>query len=292
MHSPDRACGAATAVRKNRSAWGRAAGFVSRAHAVRKPFAARRSRSAGWSAYLAALSVPVLVIAAVGHRAGLMDVTSTYSVMVVGFALAALAVLAALVSFVSVWREGSRGLGRAIVGLVLGLAVLGLPARGAWQVVTLPRLTDISTDPNNPPALLAAVNDRGPGDAPIVQPDPAAVAMQLEAYPDIVSRHYPVSTARIYLEARTIVDQRGWRVLSDVPPSDDDPSGSIEAVAQTLLFGFRQDVAIRVTAEGDGGRVDMRSASRSNAHDLGSDAQRVRRFFADLDAALQGVTGN
>ena len=27
------------------------------------------------------------------------------------------------------------------------------------------------------------------------------------------------------------------------------------------------------------------------AHDLGSDAERVRRFFQDLDAALQGVTG-
>jgi uncharacterized protein (DUF1499 family) len=251
-----------------------------------------RSRLAGWSAYLGVLAIPVLIIAAVGHRAGLMDVTSTYSVMAVGFLLAAGAVLAAIVAFVAIWRDGSRGTARALAGLVVGLAVLAMPAIGAWDVVTLPRLTDVSTDPANPPVLSAAVRDRSAQDAPIVGPDAISVAAQRQAYPDVVPRHYPVSTARVYLEARTIVDQRGWRVLSDVPPSDDDPSATIEAVAQTVVFGFRQDVAIRIMAEGDGSRVDMRSASRSTAHDLGANAGRVRRFFRDLDAALQGVTGS
>jgi hypothetical protein len=251
-----------------------------------------RSRLAGWSAYLAVLSIPVLIIAAIGHRAGLMDVTSTYSVMAVGFLLAAAAVIAALIAFVAIWRDGSRGTARALGGLVVGLAVLAMPAIGAWDVVTLPRLTDISTDPSNPPPLAAGLRDRTAQDAPVMEPDPAAAVTQRQAYPDVVPRHYPVSTARVYLEARTIVDQRGWRVLSDVPPSDNDPSATIEAVAQTLIFGFRQDVAIRITAEGDGSRVDMRSAARSSAHDLGSDAQRIRRFFKDLDAALQGVTGS
>ena len=251
-----------------------------------------RSRLASWSAYLAGLSIPVLIIAAVGHRAGLMDVTSTYSVIAVGFLLAAAGVIAALVAFVAIWREGSRGVALALRGLVVGLAVLAMPAVGAWQVVTLPRLTDVSTDPSDPPEFVAALRDRAADDAVIAQPDAASAALQLQAYPDIVPRHYPVSTARVYLEARTLVDQRGWRVLSDVPPSDTDPSGSIEAVAQTLIFGFRQDVMIRVSAEGDGSRVDMRSASRGTAHDLGTDAERVRHFFADLDTALQGVNGS
>jgi hypothetical protein len=35
----------------------------------------------------------------------------------------------------------------------------------------------------------------------------------------------------------------------------------------------------------------MRSAARHAAHDLGADAERVRRFFIDLDAALQGISG-
>lgn len=261
------------------------------ARATRGTTNGQRSRFAGWSSYLAALAIPVLIIAAVGHRAGLMDVVPTYSVMAVGFALAAGAVLAALIAFVAIWRDGNRGLASALRGFVLGVAVLALPAWGAFEVITLPRLTDVSTDPANPPPFAAVLRDRGPQDAPVLRPDVASVTLQQQAYPDIVPRHYPVSTARVYLEARAIVDQRGWQVLSDVPPSDNDPTGSIEAVAQTLIFGFRQDVSIRVVADGDGSRVDMRSASRSAAHDLGSDAQRVRRFFQDLDAALQGVTG-
>ena len=70
---------------------------------------------------------------------------------------------------------------------------------------------------------------------------------------------------------------------------DADAAGRIEAVAQTLLFGFKQDVAIRIAPEGEGTLVDMRSAARNGAHDLGADAERIRRFFRDLDSALRGV---
>ena len=74
-------------------------------------------------------------------------------------------------------------------------------------------------------------------------------------------------------------------------PSETDETAHIEAVATTLVFGFRQDVAIRIVPDGDGALVDMRSAARNAAHDLGADAERIRDFFRDLDAALQGVSG-
>src|SRR6185295_19178693 len=128
-------------------------------------------------------------------------------------------------------------------------------------------------------------------DANLVDPGPVEAALQKEAYPDIVPRHYPVSAARVFLEAKAIVDRRGWRLLSSVEPSDASATGTIDAVAQTLVFAFRQDVVIRVVPDGDGARVDMRSAARTAAHDLGSDADRVRKFFADLDAALAGISG-
>ena len=249
-----------------------------------------RSRLAGWSGWLAALSLPVLIIAAIGHRAGLLDAISTYGVIALGFSLAALAVLAALAAFVAIWRDGSKGIGAAFRGIVVGLAVLVMPAIGAWQVVTDPRLTDISTDLADPPQFTLALLDRGPADADIVDPGPVEAALQKEAYPDIVPRHYPVSTARVFLEAKAIVDRRGWRLLSSVEPSDSNPAGTIEAVALTLVFAFRQDVVIRIVPDGDGARVDMRSAARNAAHDLGSDAQRVRQFFTDLDAALAGIS--
>jgi hypothetical protein len=33
----------------------------------------------------------------------------------------------------------------------------------------------------------------------------------------------------------------------------------------------------------------MRSVARSGAHDFGADAERIRKFFASLDTALQGL---
>jgi hypothetical protein len=250
-----------------------------------------RSRVAGWSAFLSSLAIPILIIAAIGHRAGLIDAIPTYGIIALGFAIAAIAVIAGLVAFVAIWREGTRGVVSAVRGVIVGAIILVMPAIGAWEVMTYPRLTDISTDPLNPPILIEAIVDRGLADAPIDDPGPAEIALQKEAYPDIVPRHYPVSTARVYQEARAIVDRRGWRVLAAHEPAEGDPTGAIEAVALTLIFAFRQDVAIRILPDGDGSRVDMRSSARNAAHDLGSDAARVRRFFAALDQALQGVSG-
>jgi uncharacterized protein (DUF1499 family) len=251
-----------------------------------------RSRLAGWSAYLAWLSIPVLVIAAIGHRMGALGAVPTFAVIALGFSFAALAVIAALAAFAAIWRDGREGGGVALRGLVIGLAILALPAIGAWKVVVYPRLTDVSTDLVNPPELTRALLDRGPSDAPVSSvPDPDAADLQKDAYPDIVPRHYPVSTARVYLEAKAIVDGRGWQLLRAEEPSEENQAGVIEAVAVTTIFAFRQDIAIRVLPDGDGSRVDMRSAARNAAHDLGANAERIRRFFADLDAALQGVSG-
>ncbi len=251
----------------------------------------RRSRLAAFSSRLAGLSVPVLIIAAIGHRSGKIDATQTYVVMALGFSLAALAAIAALAAFVGVWRDGRKGAGAATRGLIIGLLVLVLPAVGVWKVVTLPRLADISTDPEDPPHFERAQLDRGPGDQAIADPSDQEIAAQQEAYPDIVSRHYPVSTARVYDEARTIVSQRGWRVLDARAPSQSDETGRIEAVATTLIFAFKQDVVIRIVPDGDGALVDMRSAARNGAHDLGFDAGRIRDFFTDLDSGLQGLSG-
>ena len=65
----------------------------------------------------------------------------------------------------------------------------------------------------------------------------------------------------------------------------------LEAQASTLIFGFRDDIVVRLRETPDGTRVDMRSASRVGAHDLGENARRIKRFFADLDAKLQPEPG-
>ena len=51
-------------------------------------------------------------------------------------------------------------------------------------------------------------------------------------------------------------------------------------------MGFRDDVVIRVSATGDGARVDMRSASRYGLYDFGANAARIRSLLEDIDDAV------
>ena len=72
--------------------------------------------------------------------------------------------------------------------------------------------------------------------------------------------------------------------------SVDIESGRIEAVATSFLFGFKDDMVIRVT-ETDGAQVkiDVRSKSRVGKSDLGQNAKRIRRFMEGLTAHEVGA---
>jgi hypothetical protein len=58
----------------------------------------------------------------------------------------------------------------------------------------------------------------------------------------------------------------------------------IEATDTTLLFGFKDDIVIRVAAAGSGSRVDVRSLSRVGKSDFGVNANRIRKFLRQLAA--------
>ncbi|WP_421724459.1 DUF1499 domain-containing protein [Bauldia sp.] len=250
----------------------------------------RRSALAIWSWRLSLVSVPVVIIVAIGHRAGMMTATQAFTVLAVGFSLAGLGVIAALGALEAIWRDGRKGLGPAVRGLLLGVAVLALPAIGAWNLAAYPQLHDISTDVDDPPPFMLALADRAPDTRAPSTFDDEDVARLQDGYPDIVPRHYPVGPARVFDDARAVVAARNWRVLGERQPAEGDLSGRIEAVAATPVFGFRQDVVIRIAPDGEGTLVDIRSAARNGAHDLGLNAKRIRAFLRDLDASLQGIS--
>ena len=58
---------------------------------------------------------------------------------------------------------------------------------------------------------------------------------------------------------------------------------TIEAVATTYWFGFKDDIVIRVETTSEGSVVDLRSASRVGRGDLGANAVRIRTFITAFD---------
>ena len=60
-------------------------------------------------------------------------------------------------------------------------------------------------------------------------------------------------------------------------------------MARTPIMGFREDVSIRVTPDGEDSRVDIRSASRYFDTDLGSNAARVSKLIDDINNAVDNA---
>jgi uncharacterized protein (DUF1499 family) len=101
--------------------------------------------------------------------------------------------------------------------------------------------------------------------------------LQRAAYPDIVPLELSVAPAQAYARALALVRERGWTVVASVPEE-----GRIEATVESRLYGFVDEVAIRVQPRGAASVVDVRSRSRLGRIDRGVNAKRIRALLADL----------
>jgi uncharacterized protein (DUF1499 family) len=72
--------------------------------------------------------------------------------------------------------------------------------------------------------------------------------------------------------------------VEEAAPGGRSGQGRIEAVAETRLMRFQDDVTIRIRPSGAGTRIDIRSASRIGRHDFGANAARIRRFVTEITA--------
>jgi uncharacterized protein (DUF1499 family) len=192
---------------------------------------------------------------------------------------------------VAIWREGISGIGEAVTGLLVGVALIAYPLYLGVKAYRLPAIYDVTTDPIDPPRFEAIARLR-PRDAnPVNYAGLYAAEQQREAYADIEPDVTDSSPLDAYDAALKIVTKRKWRVVDARPPQAAPPrEGLIEAIARTPILGFRDDVVVRVRAAPEGARIDVRSASRYGRHDLGANAARVRSLIDDIDDLLATPT--
>ncbi len=245
---------------------------------MEEPFA----RTATWSKRLGLFAIPVAVIAVFAQRTGRLDYLPALATLGSSMVLAAAAILLGIVAMAIIWVRGNRGAGAAALGIIAGVVVIGAPAYFIGRAWELPPLTDIATDPANPPPFVFASAERGRGENPLAYPGDEAAMTQMAAYPDIEPLRVLQPPEETHALALQLVESRGWRVL-------DSGSGSqrIEAVVTSLILKQNSDVVIVITPDGTGSRVDMRSASRVGDRDLGENAARIRAFLSDLATAAR-----
>jgi uncharacterized protein (DUF1499 family) len=177
----------------------------------------------------------------------------------------------------ALWR-GPRRMGLvALVALLLGLVVVGVPWQMKRTAQRVPPIHDITTDTDNPPrfADILPLRKYSPNSADYGGPDIAA--QQRAAYPDIQPVIVRMPSQQAFTQAVKAAERMHWDIVAANPDE-----GRIEATDTTLWFGFKDDIVIRIQAQGDQSRVDIRSVSRVGKSDVGTNAQRIRAFLRKL----------
>lgn len=243
-----------------------------------------------WSARLALFAVLLIIAGLSLHRVFGLPTPVMFNILIAAFLCAALAVVLGVGAGVSIWRTGAPGAARIFVGLAIGLAILMTPVVVGGLARSYPDLNDVTTDPGNPPRYRALANERRGIANPTEYPAAQFTAVQSKAYPDLA----PMLVNRPLPEAFDLVLEAFRRlhytIVTEEPPTDEDPVGVAEAVDRTLILGFYDDIAVRVTAtEGGGTRIDLRSSSRYGRSDFGRNAQRLREIMREIVARLEAT---
>jgi len=247
------------------------------------------SALATWSRNLAVFSVITVLVSVVIVHTDFLEIKPAMVTFFGGLAIAGLSILLGLGAFAAIWQTGARGMSRVLLAFLINSVVLAYPAYLALQYRKLPKIHDITTDPIDPPRFEALARLRaGEGTNSAVYAGLYSAEQQRIAYPDIETVELELPAQRAYEVTLAIVHRRKWKVVDERPPQPR-RDGRIEAIAQTLVMGFREDVSIRVKADGEDSRVDIRSSSRYFESDLGSNAARVAKLIDDINTAAEAA---
>lgn len=249
----------------------------------------RRAPAALWARRLSLFSAVLFIVAGVGHRYGLVETLAFLWLLALVFGLAVGGLILAAAGFASLWNRGDRAGRESLFATVVALLVLAPFIVSVWQLATLPQLADISTDLADPPRFAAFAGAPG---LPPAGPIPASRAgLQREAYPEIIGRRYPATADVTLVNVAILLQRRGWAIETPRFAPAIGSEITVEVIALSPILRFPAYAAIRITDEGDGSYVDMRSASRYGRHDLGGNAALIAAFLADLDLLMAEEPG-
>lgn len=225
----------------------------------------RIARAAIAAAVLVLLAGPLIKFGVLSWQAGLAT-----------FAMAALlAGVGGLVCLIALLRK--RGGLLVVLGAAAGLAALAVPVGIVVEARDKPRIHDITTDTINVPAFVAITPElRGPDTNPVSY-DPKIAPLQTAAFPDLKPLTLPDAPAAAFDRALAAAKARKWTIVAA-----DAATGRIEATDAVPWWGFKDDVVVRLTPDGSGTRIDVRSKSRVGEGDLGVNAQRIKDYLVKI----------
>lgn len=240
-----------------------------------QPRPSKRARGIALTGAAVAVAGAVsLAMAGLGYRWGWWALGDAFALLRAGVYAAFGGAVVALPGAVWNWRRAARTTAAvALAGALIGLAATAVPLLHLRAAKGVPPIHDITTDTADPPHFEAVLALRADAPNSAEYGGDAVAAQQRAAYPDIGPIHSALAPDRAFARALDAARAMGWRIEAAEPAH-----GVIEATDETLWFGFKDDIVVRVRAEGAGSVVDVRSVSRVGRSDLGVNARRIRAY--------------
>ncbi|MGH7803207.1 MAG: DUF1499 domain-containing protein [Candidatus Binatia bacterium] len=222
---------------------------------------------------MARLAIVGIVLLLVGPILATLELVPPF----VGFVLygvgGLLGLIAAIGGLVSLIR------GRGVRALALAIVPAGIFVASFATGMDAPPINDIATNVDDPPAFVHALTlPENAGRDFAYREDFKEVVRT--AYPDLQALRLARPPADVYAAVIDRMRANGWAVTRD-----DAEQLTVEGVVTSKLFKFRDDVVVRVRADGEAAVVDMRSKSRDGIGDRGVNAARIRAFLDALKSA-------
>ena len=223
-----------------------------------------------------------LPIGALGTKLGLWGFQLGIPLMGIGAILAAIVLFLGIIAFVYCMSKGLRAEpGNLMIGVALSAVVLVVMGGQFMAAGSVPAIHNISTDTDNPPQFDKLVAVREAEKANPLEYDAGTLAEQQKAaYPQVKPLISQVSQGEMVNRVAMVLADMGMEVVDT-----NAAAGRVEATDTTFWFGFKDDVVVRVRAEGSGSVVDIRSVSRVGQSDLGKNAERIVAILEALRAA-------
>lgn len=193
------------------------------------------------------------------------------------FALSGLLGLAALIA-AAVAAVRLKAYFPALMGMLGCLPLVAVTA-GVMDGLRYPPINDIATDTADAPIFSHAstLSELTGRDLSFPPENGALIASH---YPYLHPLRLEEPALQVHQRARAVATSKhfGWTITHEF-----NNYVGFEAIAETRLFRWKDDVVVRIRPDGDQACVvDVRSRSREGKSDLGANARRIRRFLDAL----------
>ncbi len=248
------------------------------------------SRFAVWSGSVALFSAALILSSLFLHRLFSIPTPVALNLLKLSILCGLFAMALGVLAIIDIWRNGSRGISRVFMGGLISLTVVAWPLLLLPTINSIPEINDVTTDAVSPPLFDTLAARRPPGSNMPDYPGEVFAHQQQQAFPDLKPLFINRSVAEAYEVSVDAVKRLGMNIVSSNAPGEESPAeGLIEAYDRTLVWGFYDDVAVRVSGNQVTAKIDVRSASRYGRHDLGRNAERTRRLLREIVARLEAT---